>query len=126
MQNFKLVEKATGKAKARNGSGEHRFWLRINPGGDAAGIPDEYSLGINYPNPFRESTTIKYETPVEGEVEILIYDILGRKVKTILDERRPAAFHEVEWQPTQLASGVYICVMRAGDKQFSRKITYIK
>lgn len=125
VQNFQLVDNPAMKTKAK-GNSENRFVLHIDPGADSAGIPDEYSLGINYPNPFGEQTTIKYNTPVEGEVKLMIYDILGRRVKTILDERRPAAFHEIEWTPTQLASGIYIVVMRAGDKQFSKKITYIK
>jgi len=125
IKNFHLVQKPQAQAKAKNSS-ETRFALTIKPGDDAASVPDEYSLGINYPNPFSKQTTIKYNTPVEDKVEILIYDVLGRKVKTILDKRQPAAFHETTWTPTDLASGVYICVMRAGDKQFTKKMTFIK
>jgi hypothetical protein len=123
-QNFHLVERPSKKKSAD--SSEPRFLLHIDPGADAAGLPDKYSLGINYPNPFDEQTTIKYATPIEGKVQIFIYDILGRKIKTILDKRVPADFHEITWNPTQLASGIYICVMRAGGKQFTRKLTYIK
>lgn len=125
IENFQLVAQTPVKAKAKNNSG-NRFVLHIAPGADAAGLPEEYSLGINYPNPFKEQTTIKYNTPVEGKVQILIYDILGRKVKTVINERQPADFHETKWNPGNLASGIYICVMRGGGKQFARKITYIK
>ncbi len=127
IQNIQLVESPKTTLAKANSSSDNRFVLRIHPGTDAAGIPDEYSLGINYPNPFGSNgTTIKYNTPVEGNVEILIYDILGRRVKTILDERQPADFHEVDWSPTQLASGVYIVVMRADGEQFTKKLTFIK
>ncbi|HKK46726.1 MAG TPA: invasin domain 3-containing protein [Balneolaceae bacterium] len=123
-QNFHLVEPLS-KNKS-TGSDNARFLLHIKPGADAAGLPNKYSLDINYPNPFSDHTTIKYETPVEGNVQLLVYDILGRKVKTIIDQRQPADFHEATWTPSQLASGVYILVMRAGGKQFTRKITFIK
>ncbi|NGP87818.1 invasin domain 3-containing protein [Fodinibius halophilus] len=126
LENFRLTKKSPAKNKMKNGSGDSRFAIRIEPGADGAGIPDEYSLGINYPNPFSEWTKIKYNTPVEGKVKLLIYDILGRRVKTLLNERRKAAYHELKWTPTQLASGVYICVMRAGGKQFTKKLTYFK
>ncbi|MEL7834056.1 invasin domain 3-containing protein [Fodinibius sp. Rm-B-1B1-1] len=129
-ENFQLVknQRLDTKAKSQNksNSDENRFVIHISPGADGADVPDEYSLGKNYPNPFSEQTTIEYNTPVEGEVQIHIYDILGRKVKTILNERRPADYHEIDWIPSQLASGVYIVVMRAGGKQFSKKLTYIK
>lgn len=124
-RNFHLTAGPDTKSKTAARS-KPRFILRINPGKDAAGLPSEYKLGINYPNPFTESTTIKFATPLEGQVQIMIYDILGRRVKTILNEDLPADFHEIQWNPRQLASGMYICVMRAGGKQFTRKMTFIK
>ncbi|WP_138430322.1 invasin domain 3-containing protein [Fodinibius saliphilus] len=127
IENFRLTKKSPAKGKMKDGSGDSRFAIRIEPGADGAGIPDKYALRTNYPNPFTEFTKIRFDTPVEGKVKIMVYDILGRRVKTILDERRKAAFHDdVKWDPTQLASGVYILVMRAGGKQFTKKLTYIK
>jgi len=123
-QNFHLVEPISKNKSTGNNS--PRFLLHIKPGADAAGLPGKYSLDKNYPNPFNDYTKIKYKTPVEGNVKLLVYDILGRKVKTIIDERQQADTHIIKWNPFQLASGVYILVMRAGDKQFTRKITYIK
>ena len=122
IDNFSLLNAPQGKNKGESA----RFLLKISPGSDAQDIPEEYALGISYPNPFNERTTIKYNTPLEGNVELVIYDILGRRVTTLVNERRPADFHQVSWNPSGLASGVYICVMRAGGNQFSRKITYIK
>lgn len=130
VESFKLVNNPKSDVQARSqeksSNEESRFVIHISPGADGSDVPNEYSLGKNYPNPFRDYTTIEYNTPVEGEVEIHIYDILGRKVKTILNEPRPANYHKIKWAPTQLASGIYIVVMRAGDKQFTKKITYIK
>ncbi|HEX6983634.1 MAG TPA: invasin domain 3-containing protein, partial [Balneolaceae bacterium] len=125
LESFQLVNPPASKSKAKSAD-KPRFLLHINPGADAAGLPTEYSLGINYPNPFTEATTIKFATPLEGKVQILIYDILGRRVKTIINKNMPAGFHKEPWNPSQLASGVYIYVMRAGGKQFARKMTYIK
>ncbi|MFH5831260.1 invasin domain 3-containing protein [Halalkalibaculum sp. DA3122] len=125
--NFTLVNNPNNsKAKTAENSGSARFTLTIDPGSDAQDLPGEYALHPNYPNPFHEETTLEFDTPLQGHVEISIYDILGRKVKTIVDESLPANFHERKWRPAGLASGVYICVMRAGDKQFTKKITYIK
>lgn len=128
MQNFQLTQNMPPQAKANGKSdSDHRFVLRIQPGADGSDIPQEYSLDTIYPNPFRDQATIEFATPVEGEVEILIYDILGRKITTLVDERRQAAFHkDLTWSPSRIASGVYICVMRAGGKQFTKKLTFIK
>lgn len=124
MSNFRLV---TGSNSKKKGSDDGpRFYIRIDPGADADGLPHEYRLNTNYPNPFNGSTRFRFETPLEGNVQLIIYDILGRKIQTLVDEDYQAGFHEFEWTPSRLASGVYICIMRAGGKQFSLKITYIK
>lgn len=130
VENFQLVSNqqpdAKTKSQSTNSDNDSRFLIHISPGADGSDVPDEYSLGKNYPNPFSSQTTIEYNTPVEGKVEIHIYDILGRKVKTIVNERQRADYHDIDWSPTQLASGVYIVVMQAGGKQFTKKLTYIK
>src|SRR5699024_4120746 len=87
-QNFQLVRPAAPKSKAKH-EDKPRFLLQIDPGTDAAGLPAEYSLDINYPNPFSDGTTIKFATPLEGKVQIMIYDILGRRVKTIINKDLP-------------------------------------
>lgn len=124
IRNYQLTRNPkVGKTKR---SVENRLSLHIDPGREIANIPQKYVLKGNYPNPFQNQTSMKFATPKKGPVEIMIYDILGRKVRTLIDKTLPAAHHEIPWNPSRLASGVYICVMRAGDKQFSKKITYIK
>lgn len=122
--NFQLVNNIDLK-KTRNKKRDARFSIHIDPGNEIPGIPNEYSLGSNYPNPFEHKTNIKFGIPQKGSVKILVYDILGRKVRTLIDKTMPAAYHTISWNPSRLASGVYICVMRAGNQQFTEKMTYI-
>ncbi len=70
-------------------------------------IPLASLLGQNYPNPFNPSTVIPFSLSSQADVSLDIYDLLGRKVSTLLNTTLPAGNHAVEWQPAQLASGVY-------------------
>lgn len=76
-------------------------------------LPSEYSLLGNYPNPFNPSTTIKYSLPKESSVELKIYDIMGREIKTFAISSQPAGNNEIHWDGTnnngvRVTSGVYI------------------
>lgn len=117
---FALAEKS--QAKLQNA----RFTLKIDPGADAVDLPEDYELGTNYPNPFSEQTTIRFGTPEEGVVRLHIYNILGQKVRTLVDKHYPAGYHEHTWEPSSLASGIYLYVMEAGGKLLSKKLTYVK
>jgi hypothetical protein len=66
-------------------------------------------LGLyqNYPNPFNPNTTIKYELPRSSVVKLSVYDLLGREVSLLVNERRDAGFHEVKFDASGLSSGVY-------------------
>lgn len=72
-----------------------------------AEIPNHYSLAQNYPNPFNPSTTIKFGMPKGENVKLVIYDMLGREVKVLLDEFRNAGTYEVNFDASSLASGAY-------------------
>ena len=85
-----------------------------------------YILYQNYPNPFNPNTTIRYELPQEGIVTIDIYDILGQRVKTLLNEFKKADRYEVTFNSTGLASGVYIYRMKVNDFVTSKKMVLIK
>jgi hypothetical protein len=83
------------------------------------GIPAAYELGQNYPNPFNPVTTIRYGVPVAGRVLLDVYDIAGRRIRTLVDGDTPAGYHSVEWDGRNdagvgVASGVYMMVMRGG------------
>jgi len=70
-------------------------------------IPVEFSLMESYPNPFNPVTTIRFDLPKAGNVELVIYDILGREVMTLVNSRHVAGQHKVVWNASDVASGVY-------------------
>jgi hypothetical protein len=88
--------------------------------------PLKFSLSQNFPNPFNPTTTIRYELPLDGVVTIDIYDILGQKVKTILNEFKTADRYEVTFNSTGLTSGVYIYQMRVSDYINSKKMVLLR
>ncbi len=69
---------------------------------------NSYDLAQNYPNPFNPATIIKYQIPKDGMVTLKIYDILGKEVKTLVNEQKPTGRYEVKFDASDLASGVYI------------------
>ncbi|MBK6507756.1 MAG: T9SS type A sorting domain-containing protein [Ignavibacteria bacterium] len=71
------------------------------------GIPDKYDLSQNYPNPFNPVTTINYDLPTDGIVTIKVYDILGRELKTLVNEMKTAGYHKIQFNAADLASGAY-------------------
>ncbi|MDP3149058.1 MAG: FISUMP domain-containing protein [Ignavibacteria bacterium] len=77
-------------------------------GDDRKEFPIKYSVFQNYPNPFNPNTTIRYDLPKEGMVTIKIYDLLGREVKTLVDEYKSAGSYNVEFNASNLSSGTYI------------------
>jgi M6 family metalloprotease-like protein len=101
-------------------------------------VPDKFVLEQNYPNPFNPSTTIKFHLPEDSNIHLVIYDILGRVVHSLVsDASYPAGIHQVDWDGTNeignhLSSGVYFYRMKAvpvnGGKTFndSRKLVYLR
>jgi len=85
-----------------------------------------FRLDQNYPNPFNPMTTIQYQVPTEAKVRLEVYDLLGRKVATLLDRRIPAGYHEVSFDASSLASGVYIYRLVAGSFSKTRKMMVMK
>ena len=92
-------------------------------------VPIEYSLSQNYPNPFNPVTKINYELPKDGKVKLVIYDILGREIKTLANEIKQAGKYTVEFNGSQLASGVYFYRIQVeGGKSYTavKKMVLIK
>ena len=97
------------------------------------GVPlaiEQTKLRANAPNPFRESTTIHYQLAEQQSVSIAIFDVLGRRVRTLVDEQKSAGVHRVDWAPDAtgraLASGVYFCRMEAGSYTSTRKLVLVR
>ncbi|MFN3872462.1 MAG: T9SS type A sorting domain-containing protein [Ignavibacterium sp.] len=70
-------------------------------------IPSDFHLNQNYPNPFNPSTKISWQSPVGGWQTLKVYDVLGNEVATLVNEERPAGSYEIEFDATNLSSGIY-------------------
>lgn len=77
-------------------------------------IPESYNIKQNYPNPFNPSTTIQYQLPRESIVTVQIYNIIGQRIKTLVDEIQEAGYYKVNFNASSLASGIYFYHISAG------------
>jgi hypothetical protein len=93
----------------------------VNDGNGLKTLPLTFVLDQNYPNPFNPSTTINYSLPKEAKVTLVIYDVLGRKVATLVDARQVAGEYRVAWNAGLVSSGVYLLQMRADDRTIGTK-----
>jgi hypothetical protein len=98
----------------------------VATGNDALGLPTEFALHPNYPNPFNPTTTVSFDVPTASEVSIVAYDLLGRQVSLILEATRPAGRHEVRIDASGWTSGLYMVRMKAGGRVFERSILLTK
>ena len=89
-------------------------------------IPDSYKLFQNYPNPFNPSTTIRYQIPKSGQTNITIYDILGNKVAVPVNEAQNAGTYQVEWNASNLSSGIYFYKLTSGFYSETKKMLLVK
>ncbi|MBS1493459.1 MAG: T9SS type A sorting domain-containing protein [Bacteroidetes bacterium] len=94
-----------------------------NPSG---GIPVEYKLLQNYPNPFNPVTKIEYQIPRESHVMIRVYDFTGKEVQTLVNESKISGSYAVEFNASQLSSGVYFYKLEAAGFSSTKKMTMIK
>jgi hypothetical protein len=101
------------------------IWVNLfhSQGGNVPGV---YSLSQNYPNPFNPSTTIKFELPKTSQVSLMVYDILGRDVSVLVNERKDAGSYEVKFDGSALASGVYFCRLQAGSYVNTKKLLILR
>lgn len=88
--------------------------------------PMQFELKQNYPNPFNPSTTIEYVIPKQSFVKLIIFDMLGREVSTLVREKKEAGTYSVVWNASPFASGVYFYKLQANDFIQTRKILLIK
>ena len=98
---------------------------------ESLGLPTEFALRQNYPNPFNPSTQIRYALPEETRVTISIYDLMGRKVRTLVNDVQSAGYRTAMWNATNdmgrpVSAGVYIYSIHAGDFIQNRKMVLMK
>ena len=96
-----------------------------------SGLPADYTLMQNYPNPFNPVTIINYSLPKKSAVSLVIYDMLGREVKTLVSEEKDAGYYSVEWRGEnnlgqKTASGMYIYKLKAGNFTSVKKMLILK
>jgi len=90
------------------------------------GTPSEYSLEQNYPNPFNPFTTISYSIKENGSVTLKVFDILGKEVKTLVNEEQQAGNYKVEFNASSFASGIYFYTLQAREFISTRKMILLK
>lgn len=89
-------------------------------------IPGEFSLEQNYPNPFNPGTVIQFSLPQTAEVQLKVYDMLGREVATLINEQKSAGSYQVSFNAINLSSGVYFYRLAAGSHVETRSMTLVK
>ncbi len=101
-------------------------WTSSSPEHGSAIHPDEFELTDIYPNPFNSTARINFELDVQGTVSLSVFDILGREVATLLNRQMQPGHHEVSFEASDLASGVYFVVLQSGSAQHIQKMALIR
>lgn len=94
--------------------------------GDDISIPEEFSLGQNFPNPFNPSTSIQYDVKEAAQVTLKVYDMIGNEVASLVNEVKPAGSYTISFDASKLSSGVYLYKMTAGSFVQTRKLVLMK
>jgi len=94
-------------------------------------MPKEFVLHQNYPNPFNPITSLRYNLPNDGLVNITIYDMMGRIVKTLVNSSQTAGFKSVQWNATNnknepVSAGLYLYTIQAGEFRQTKKMVFLK
>ena len=92
----------------------------------SSALPRTYALYQNYPNPFNPSTVISYQLPSNAFVVLKVFDVLGREVETLVDQRESAGNHSVTFNASSLPSGVYLYRLQAGVYHDTKKLLLLK
>jgi len=127
INDFYFIDKNTGWIVGRYG-----FILKTSTGGFSSISQkenikaDEFRLSQNYPNPFNPRTTIEYDLPKATDVRIDVYIISGQRIQTLLNEKKPAGNHQIEFNAENLSSGVYFYRIEAGEFQDVKKMILLQ
>lgn len=89
-------------------------------------IPEDFALYAAYPNPFNSQTIIKYALPEDSYVVIEIFNISGQKIETLLSETKPAGYHEIVWNASNVASGTYLYKINTSYFSETKRLTLLK
>jgi len=92
----------------------------------ASALPTEFALSQNYPNPFNPTTTIEFALPQNSNVKLVVYDVLGRVIEELVNSDLSAGYHRVNFNASNLASGIYFYSIQAGDYTNVKKLILLK
>ncbi len=93
---------------------------------DSPTRPLSFSLWQNFPNPFNPSTEINYSIPMRAYVRLVVYNILGQPIATLVDEIQNAGYMSVRWDASGMASGVYMYQLTAGSFSHTKKLVLLR
>ena len=85
-----------------------------------------FKLYDNYPNPFNPSTTIRFELAKAGNLTLKVYDVLGKEVRTLVDDYKTAGSYDVMFTTNNLPSGIYFCKLTSGNQTDIKKMLLLK
>ena len=105
--------------------------IAASPLATASALPRAFALYPNYPNPFNPSTAIRYDLSTDGRVRLNVYDLVGQRIRQLLDGHQPAGRHQLEWDGANengivVASGVYLLRLETDRGILVRKMSMIK
>ena len=94
-------------------------------------IPTSFAVHQNHPNPFNPTTTLRYDLPEDALVNITIYDIMGRSIRSLVNSRQTAGYRSIQWNATNnlgepVSAGMYIYMIQAGEFRQTRKMVLLK
>ena len=94
-------------------------------------FPENFVIYPNFPNPFNPTTQIRYDLPKENIVNITIYDVMGRNIRTLMNMNQKAGYHSIQWDAKNdvgeiVAGGMYIYTIQAGDFRATKKMVLLK
>ncbi len=129
VRNYSFSEKLnTGKYKYRlkqiDYNGNLQYFNLENE--VEVGVPDKFSLSQNYPNPFNPATKIDYELPFDANVSLVIYDISGKEIAVLVNENKQAGYYTTDFNASNLSSGIYVYMIKAGNFKMTKKMAVVK
>ncbi len=103
-----------------------RFYASVSSVKEKGGLPKEFSLSQNYPNPFNPTTKIEFALPQRAQTRIIVYDVLGREIETLLNRELESGYYESNFNAINLHSGVYFYRIQSGNFIQTKKMILMK
>lgn len=123
-ENHILILREPGPIVLFNNFGDFTTSVRELPGNGL--VPSEFTLGQNYPNPFNPSTRLNYAVAKDGLVTLKVYNVMGEEVATLVNSVKPVGNYTIEWNASQLTSGIYFYTLTADNVSLTKKMILMK